>query len=210
MLRMEAQQGIRHVVATPHFYANHDTPERFLKRRHQAEERLRSEIAGSEDMPQLVMGAEVHFFSGISECDALSELTIGRNGYILIEMSHAPWDERAWRELAGIYDKQGLIPIIAHVDRYIGPFRTYGIPQRLETLPVLVQANASFFTDRLTSRMAMNMLRHQQIHLLGSDCHNMTTRLPNLGDAVQKIEARLGAESLSHIEDCAKRVLWGD
>ena len=33
MLRMMAKQGITHVVATPHFYPQHDTPESFLKRR---------------------------------------------------------------------------------------------------------------------------------------------------------------------------------
>ena len=37
MLRMEAEQGIRHVVATPHFYPRHDTPEHFLRRRAEAE-----------------------------------------------------------------------------------------------------------------------------------------------------------------------------
>ena len=33
MLRAVARQGIGTVVATPPFYANHDTPERFLRRR---------------------------------------------------------------------------------------------------------------------------------------------------------------------------------
>ena len=38
MLRLEAQQGISRVVATPHFYAREDTPERFLDRRQEAVE----------------------------------------------------------------------------------------------------------------------------------------------------------------------------
>ncbi|MBQ8395535.1 MAG: capsular polysaccharide biosynthesis protein, partial [Oscillospiraceae bacterium] len=40
MLRLEAEQGIETVVATPHFYANHDSPEAFLERRKMAQERL--------------------------------------------------------------------------------------------------------------------------------------------------------------------------
>ena len=44
MLRMEAEQGIRRVVATPHFYARHDQPERFLARRARSEELLRQEL----------------------------------------------------------------------------------------------------------------------------------------------------------------------
>ena len=41
LLRMEAEQGIRRVIATPHFYPQHDSPERFLKRREMAERELR-------------------------------------------------------------------------------------------------------------------------------------------------------------------------
>ena len=41
LLRKEAEQGITHVIATPHFYPQHDTPERFLKRRNEAETVLR-------------------------------------------------------------------------------------------------------------------------------------------------------------------------
>ena len=102
-----------------------------------------------------------------------------------------------YRELEGIREKQGLTPIIAHVDRYIRPFHTYKIPARLEKLPVLVQANASFFLERGTRGMALKMLRAGQIHLLGSDCHNMDSRRPNLGQAVEIIQSKLGKDPLA-------------
>ena len=76
LLQMEAEQGIGQVVATPHFYANHDTPERFLQRRERAEATLREALTGKPDMPELFMGAEVYFFPGMSDSDALNELTI--------------------------------------------------------------------------------------------------------------------------------------
>ena len=71
LLRMEAEQGIRRVVATPHFYPRHDTPDRFLRRRARAEEILRDEMAKEPGLPELCIGAEVYFFSGISESDAI-------------------------------------------------------------------------------------------------------------------------------------------
>ena len=46
MLRLEAEQGIGHVVATPHFYPQYDTPERFLERRAAAQNALREELLG--------------------------------------------------------------------------------------------------------------------------------------------------------------------
>ena len=46
---------------------------------------------------------------------------------ILIEMPPAPWTESMYRELENIHTMQGLLPIVAHVDRYIRPFHTHKI-----------------------------------------------------------------------------------
>ena len=96
LLRMEAQQGIRHVLATPHFYASHDTPERFLKRRAAAWEKLRAAMANEPGLPEVTLGAEVYYFNGISDSDVLKELTIGKKRFILIEMPLPPWTDRMY------------------------------------------------------------------------------------------------------------------
>lgn len=199
MLQMEAEQGIRHVVATPHFYARHDTPERFLARRQEAEAQLREAAAMYDGLPQISVGAEVYFFPGISESSALAGLTIDQKRCILIEMPNSPWTDSMYGELEAIQVKRGITPIIAHVDRYIRPFRTYRIPERLEELPVLVQANANFFLHSSTRRMALKMLRKGQIQLLGSDCHNLTTRRPNLGDAIGVIQRNVPNEIIRQV-----------
>lgn len=199
MLRRESRQGIARVVATPHFYARREQPEHFLNRRDRAEKRLRQVLAEREGLPELLVGAEVHFFRGIAESDWLPCLTIRNTGSILVEMPPAPWPEAVCRELADIWERRGITPIVAHVDRYIGPFRTHGIPRLLQELPVLVQANAEFFLERTTARMALNMLKADQIQLLGSDCHNLTDRKPNLGDAVERITTKLGRGPIEQI-----------
>lgn len=207
MLQLEAQQGVTHVVATPHFYAHHDSPERFLARRDRAERKLREAMENHPGLPQLSIGAEIYFFSGISDSDILKQLTIDKKGCILLEMPVSPWSESMLREVAAIPAKQGLTPIIAHVDRYIHPFRTHGIPERLENLSVYVQANASFFLHSATRGMALRMLKQNRIHLLGSDCHNLSTRPPNLGKAVQLVEQRLGTAATKRILSCEREIL---
>ncbi len=207
LLRMEAEQGIGHVVATPHFYPRYESPETFLKKRDQAEALLREEMEKHPGLPQVHIGAEVYFFRGMSQSEFLSQLTIRGKGCILIEMPPAPWSEDIYRELEEIWDKWGITPIIAHIDRYIGPFRTYGIPKRLSQLPVLVQANADFFLEKATARMAMRMLKAEQIHLLGSDCHNLTSRKPNLGSALEKIRQKLGDGMAEEISALASEIL---
>ena len=67
-------------------------------------------------------------------------------------------------------------------------------------LPVLVQANAEFFLEKPTSSMALRMLKRNEIHLLGSDCHNLDARKPNLRAALDLIERRMGADPLAAIQ----------
>lgn len=207
MLRLLAEQGIHHVIATPHFYAQYDTPEHFLASRAEAETRLWAEMEKHTGLPQISIGAEVLFFRGMSESEFLTQLTIGKKRCILIEMPPPPWSDTMYRELEEIRTKQGLIPIIAHVDRYISPLRTFGIPQRLAELPVFVQANAGFFLKRSTASMAMKLLKADQIQLLGSDCHNMTSRRPELGPAAERIAGKLGQETLERIREYERVVL---
>ena len=199
MLRMEAQQGISQVVATPHFYAGRSTPQEFLEKRDKAEARLRREMAKHSGLPQLYVGAEVSFFRGMSDSELLPQLAIRGTRCILIELPPPPWSDAVYRELEAVWQKQGLTPIIAHIDRYVRPLRTYKIPQKLARLPVLVQANASFFLRAATAGMALRMLKKGQIHLLGSDCHNTSTRSPNLGAAAERIRKKLGEDQLRKI-----------
>ncbi len=207
MLQMEAAQGVGCVIATPHFYPRHDRLDRFLERRLQAEQIMRKELKSHPELPQIHVGAEVHFFRGICDCDEISQLTVDGGKYILIEMPHPPWSEELYRELERICSDRKLIPIIAHIDRYISRFHTFNIPKRLAELPVLVQANGEFFLNKRTASMAMHMLKNGNIQLLGSDCHNTDSRKPNLAEAVALIEKRLGETATARINSYEQAVL---
>ena len=209
MLRLAAEQGISHVIATPHFYPRHDNPDHFLERRGLAMMRLHEAMKTEGELPQITLGAEVYFFRGMSESDQLSQLMIEGTNCILIEMPVSPWTEDMYQELEEIWARRGILPIVAHIDRYIRPLCTHGIPERLSQLPVLVQANAEFFIDRRTAGMALRMLRADKIHLLGSDCHNMNTRKPNLDAALQRIRSKLGEAALQRIVKHEQEILNG-
>lgn len=204
MLRLEAEQGVKRVIATPHFYPRYDTPEQFLSRRERAMAELREAMAKEADLPEITLGAEVYFFRGMSQSDALSQLTIGGGSHILIEMPFGPWTPEMYRELSDIRTRRGIVPIVAHLDRYIRPFHTHGILQRLDELPVLVQANTEFFLNGRTSSLALRMLKGDRIHLLGTDCHNLTSRKPNMDLALQKIQKKLGQPVMDRLEKYEK------
>ena len=207
MLLMEAQQGITHVVATPHFYAQRDQLDTFLQRRDEAYQALQREMELYSGLPEVLLGAEVSFFRGISESEFLKKLMIHQNRCLLIELPTPPWDEAIFRELEAIWVRREILPIIAHIDRYISRWKSGPVLKRLSQLPVIVQANSEFFLNKKTAGLAMKMLKNEQIHLLGSDCHNMSSRKPDLGQAVDRITKKLGTDSLNRLSVYENKVL---
>ncbi len=199
MLELEKEHGIERVVFTPHFYAKSDGLERFLERRHNAMEAIRGLWQERDDLPKAELGAEVEFFEGMSDCEHLSKLSISGTNCILIEMPMQRWTEDMLRELEDIYHKQHLIPIIAHIDRYIHKFSKFVHPETLLNMPVMIQANADFFIQSSTRRKALKMLSKEQIHLLGTDTHNLENRRPNMNEALFIIRENLGEDLVEQI-----------
>lgn len=184
MLQMQHQQGISGVIATPHFYATQDDPESFLKRRQAAVEAL-----GQTEIP-LICGAEVAYFEGMGRSDALSKLCIGQTDLLLLEMPFAPWDARVIGEVAELSAASGVVPVIAHIDRYRLQLRKWG--DELLSRGVLFQCNATAFLQMGSRGWALKQLAMDRIRFIGSDCHNLTTRKPNLAEAAEVIRKKLG------------------
>ena len=199
LLQLEAQQGVTHVVATPHFYANHQFPERFLEKRRESCEILQKELSSYEGLPKVSVGAEVYFFEGMSDCEYLSQMAIEGTDCVMVEMPMSSWSQRNLQELVGIVEKQRLTPIIAHLDRYVKFLKPRSVFDKISQLPVLIQVNASFFINRSTRKLALRLLSEGKIHLIGTDCHNVADRKPQIGEAVSIIRESLGVRAIQQI-----------
>ena len=182
MLEASAVQGIACVAATPHFYAEENSPEKFLVRRSASAERLRK--VWRPGLPELKLGAEVRYFEGIGRCEGIERLCIEGTGLLLLEMPFSQWGCHALHEVWELQARSGVTVLLAHIERYI---RRQGeeVWQALAEWGVLNQCNATFFLDWRTRPKAMRMLRNGRVHLLGSDCHNMEERRPRLGEALE-------------------------
>lgn len=202
MLDKMAADGVEAAVATPHFLPG-DTLDGFLRRRAEALSRL-DEARDPSRHPKIFLAAEVAYFRGISRSSSLSRLCVEGTPYILLEMPHSRWGDDVVREIESFSECSGLEPILAHIERYL-PHQWHGVLSRLAERGVTTQASASFFTDKATVKHALKMLKSGEIKLLGSDCHNTTTRPPNLGEAASVITAAgLSAElyrAISRAED---------
>jgi len=199
MLEALAAQGVDFVAATPHFYADENSPAGFLDRRAAAAERLAG--AWRPGLPALKLGAEVCYFEGIGRSKGLEALKIEDTGLLLLEMPFRRWSRRMLLEVRELQASVGTV-LLAHIERYL-QWQDRETWETLADWGVLNQCNASFFLRWQTRRRALRMLREGKIHLLGSDSHNMGSRPPQLGEAA----AALRREEREILEENSRKFL---
>ncbi|MBQ9518697.1 MAG: capsular polysaccharide biosynthesis protein [Firmicutes bacterium] len=208
MLEASYAYGVDTMVATPHFYITHNTAENFEKKRSESYEALKVRIAEyDKPLPDIILGAEVYYFRGISKYDFLDKLKIGNTNYLLLEMPFECWNERVLREVSEITEETGLIPVIAHIDRYIDLQKGTDNIDRLVSMDIPIQMNADYINGFFTRSKAIKLIKNGVVTLLGSDCHNMDSRRPNLGQALDILTKKCGADTVDTITSESRKLL---
>ena len=72
-----------------------------------------------------MVGAEVHYFDGMSHTEELPLLTLESTNILLLEMPFGPWSQRMVEEVLEIQTRRNLQVLLAHVERYQS-FRQFG------------------------------------------------------------------------------------
>ena len=209
MLRQEKQQGVDTVVLTPHFYRDKEDPEHYLVRRQKAFETLQEAIRQqeNEEYPRLLLGAEVAWVPNLAEWSGLSQLCIGGGQYMLLEMPFYHWSDQTVYQ---IYDlmEQGITPIFAHLERYLKNQKPEYI-QEIISMGSPIQVSCAPLQRFFERKPIVQLLKRRQAHLLGSDCHNLTVRPPNLAQGYAAVEKILGSQTAQMLDDNAHQ-LFGE
>ena len=204
MLRLLKAQGIDTVAATSHFYATQRSPQRFLFRRQEAWDKLRTAL--DADAPRILLGAEVLYFPGISRMEELPELCMEGSNLLLLEMPFDSWSEYMIREVNELARTARFTILMAHIERYYFKQPVSVWDSFLEN-GILMQSNADFFLPFSTRRKALRLLREGRIHLLGSDCHNTGSRAPHMAEAAARIQKHLGEACLRDMDALGRQLL---
>lgn len=208
MLKASADYGVKTMVATPHFYIYKNSADRFWEKRADSYEHLKKRMQGMEDeLPSIVLGAEVYYFRGISHYDGLDKLKIGDTNYMLLEMPFEKWTEKILDEVWELKKEVGITPVIAHIDRYLDFQKGTDNIERLFGMEIPIQMNAEFINGFFTRGKAIKLIKDGYVGLLGSDCHNMDKRKPNLGQSLQIIEKKCGKKTVEDIYRYSKELL---
>ena len=211
MLRAEKDQGVSHIYATPHFYAHRRSIESFLERRDRALKKTRELIAEHPELPQVTAGAEVYYFSGMGRAGQLESLCIEDTNLLLLELPFAQWHSDIAKDISELMDRRGLRIILAHLERYEAFQKDKSAWNRIVQMPLTIQLNCEDFIDSGSlfrrnhrHKLSFDLLAEHDNCILGSDCHNMTDRKPNLAEAMAVIEKKLGEVKLEEIIDESK------
>lgn len=205
MLHLSFQRGVEKMVATPHFYAMKESPEQFLMRRSAAWKILDGALP--EDTPTVYLGAEVHYYIGISHTENLQSICIENTNVLMLEMPFHRWSGQMMNDVISLAQERELTVLLAHVDRYLS-LQTDDTWNLLSENGVLFQVNASFFLDGWASRRrAFRLLHEGKIAVLGSDCHNMKDRKSNLDAAYTVIQNRFGEKTVHDMDKTAGQLL---
>ena len=204
MLDMEVRQGVEGIIFTPHFYADMNSPSTFLRRREKALQELEANLNLLPQVPDYILGSEVHYFRGMSRSEGIESLCIGNSNYILIEMPFRPWQPQFIDEIEEITDVLGLRVIIAHIERYFDQDRKL-VKRIVDNPNLLIQCNAEFFLGR-SANNALKFMKSGRIDLLGSDSHNLEHRRPNLIEAVPVMQKKDKKGALDHIDRVSRRI----
>ncbi len=192
MCRMAAQDGIEHMVATPHANDRYFYDREYLSGLLQ---NLRQRIG---DTPTLSLGCDFHLSLENMQTALVTpeKYRIGGSRYLLVEFSNfsIPVQLDEW---LGQMVELGTRPIITHPERNPILQQTGARVLQLVERGCAVQVTASALTGSWGAKareMAHWFLKEKAVHFLATDAHDTVRRPPVLSEARKIVAKQFGEE----------------
>lgn len=190
MLKLLQEQGVSRVLLTPHFYAHYNSVDEFAENREKAVDTLLKALSDEKLEMKLYLGCEVLYFDELWRIDNLKELCIQGTKCLLLEMPFSIWNEGVIQCVENLVSK-GYTPIIAHFDRYLAYKGNLEKIYKMIEAGALLQMNCSYLNNFLKKRKAIKFIKKGIVFAIGSDAHNLTSRMPDFLPAAKFLKKKL-------------------
>jgi protein-tyrosine phosphatase len=210
MARIAAAEGIKTIVATPHFFRGGQLND--VKVIEDKKNELASGLVNLEVAVEIKRGAEVHFSHNlVAEIRAdRSRLVLDGSGYMFVEFPSGHIYQGAKYTFFDLMS-EGIVPIIAHPERNTVFADNPGLLFDLVQQGALVQVNSGSLTGiygRQPAEVVLRFLEWDLVHFIGSDGHNTHSIPPRLAEAAKRAEMLVGKEAVrALVHDNPKAVL---
>lgn len=203
LLEQEALQGVRHVALTSHYHCETEPPADFLIRRERAFSALSNSIPAGMTVK---LGCEVFFSPQLVSMD-VQRLCLAGTNYLLLEL---PLLQKPafLREVLANLRSRGIVPLIAHVERYLYIQKDPALLVDWIGLGALIQVNAASLSGR-GGAFARKLIRWGLVHVLASDAHSIAYRPADLKTGLDIVSRTLGREKALELEGNAELIFNG-
>src|SRR5690625_4627904 len=212
MAKAAVDEGITHILATPHHMNRHwmNPKSEVLMLVNELQERI-----DSENIPLTIFpGQEVRLHGEILQNIQKDEICFidEFNQYILIEFPTATVPDYADRLF---YEMQsaGIIPVIVHPERNHAILKDPLILYEFVSRDILTQLTAASYLGlfgKEIEKLSTQLIEHNLVHFLASDAHNVTSRNFYMKEAFKKLEKEYGNEKVRAFDQVTRDLVNGD
>lgn len=181
ILRKLYKCGTRFIYATPHFYADSDTVDSFIKKRNAAYEKVLE--LKLDDIPDIGLGAEIMYCKELDNID-ISPLKYSDRERLLFEFPVRTITPETPAIIDRISSRYVLTPVIAHVERYSWADREH-LDELLKIRGVAFQFNYTGLKEKGAADKIRYLLKKTAPVILGSDTH----RPENVDESVAALKS---------------------
>lgn len=191
MLKAAANQGVRTIVATPHFAPGieHFPMDTYYGRLQEVQRLCRESAL---DL-RVLAGAEVRYTHQTAAYLAEGSIpTLGGSNKVLIEFTGNVRFE-AVEEAVQTVLRNGAVPVLAHIERYR---RFVSKVRRVEALKeeynVYYQVNSETILKQRLSRQVRRLLHNEMIDFVSTDTHDLDKRRCRMKDTYDALVSMVG------------------
>ena len=210
MLKQAAEQGIDTIIATPHFNFDEIELEIFLEKRSHSLQLVKEEAEKAGIIsPEIIPGAEVYLLPGTADRKDLSKLCIEGTNCLLVEMPVGRWTGWVFNEIYKMRDKD-IVPVMAHLERYISDKENTDKIHRLLEMEVCVQINADDLLKFRYRKIIGLFAKMYKVVVLGSDSHDSVKRPNRVKKGLGVLKKRFGEGFVRELERNAETLVFDE
>lgn len=212
MAKKAVEEGITHILATPHhrahgWYNEKEKIEALVKE-------VQAEIDAADIPLVLFPGQEVRLYGEIIQDIQTNKIQFidEANQYLLIEFPSTTvpaYAERLFYELQAI----GITPIIVHPERNQMIEKNPELLKSFVDKGALAQLTAGSYIGKFgreVEKLSKDLIEADLIHYIASDSHNTRNRKFHLKEAYEKLENDYGSELVKRYQQTTKDLVNGD